>query len=442
MKRLVIACVIVICSTLAARAMEIKPVSLPGIGGYWLVEDHTHPLIAVRIAVRNAGSAYDPYGKGGAASLVAGLLNEGAGDMDAAAFQARLEDLAIEMSFAADRDDIIADLRTLSENRAEAFRLLGLALSAPRFDEDAVARVRQQLLSLVAQQDESPAASAARRWYAAAFSGHPYGNPKDGTADSLAAITREDLQMFVASHFARDALVITVVGDVTEAEATALLTAAFANLPLAAAVKPVSAVTPAPPAGIEVLSRPIPQSTVVFGHDGISRDDPDWYAAQVMNYILGGGGFASRLVNEVREKRGLAYSVSTAFNDFTAAAVFVGSVGTKNERVAESIAIIEAEMAKMKAEGVTEEELVAAKKYLTGSYPLAFASNAQIAGQLVGLQLKGYDPDFVNRRNGYIDAVTLADVNRVAARLLHPDRVYWVVVGAPDGVQSTVSAAE
>jgi zinc protease len=442
MTRLLTAVLACFLSFSGAHAMDIRAVSIPDIGTYWLVEDHTYPMIAVRVAVREAGSAYDPDGKAGLAALTAGLLNEGAGDMNAEAYQGRLEDLAIDLGFSTDRDNLIVSLRTLSEHRAEAFRLMGLALSAPRFDPDAVERVRHQMLSLVAQEEESPSSSAALRWYARAFAGHPYSSPQNGTRESLKAITRKDLQTFAANHYARNALVISVVGDVTEEEATILIKSAFNALPFAAASVPVAKVAPTPPAGIEIIERPIPQSTVIFGHAGISRNDPDWFAAQVMNYILGGGGFASRLVNEVREKRGLAYSVSSSFNDLAAADLFVGSVGTKNERVKESIELIRLEMEKLKAEGATEEEVVAAKKYLTGSYPLAFASNAQIAGQLLVLQLKGYGPEFVAQRNSYIEAVTLEDVNRVAARLLRPDQVYWVVVGAPDGLESTVPVAE
>lgn len=442
MKRLILALVVTLVGILPARAIEIQTIDVPGVGTAWLVENHSLPIIAIQAAFRQAGTAQDPQAKEGAATFVAGLMNEGAGDMDAAAFQQRLEELAIEMSFAAERDESFAFMKTLSENRGEAFRLLGLALSQPRFDADAIERVRKQLFAAVAQGEQTPAAVATKRWYAAAFAGHPYGRPKEGTSDSLKAIARDDLRAFAAGHFARGSLVIALVGDVTPKEAKTLLSQAFGALPEKATPAPLSEVTATPPAGIEVVARPIPQSTIVFGHAGIKRDDPDWYAALVMNYTLGGGGFSSRLVNEVREKRGLAYYVYTTFSPLDHAGLLLGSVGTQNERAAQSIDIIRTEITKMRDGGATEAELALAKKYLTGSYPLSFASSGKIAGELVGMQLEGFTTDFVNKRNGYIEAVTLADVNRVAKRLLSPENLYWVVVGAPDGVTSTIPAVK
>ncbi len=438
MKRLILALIVLLAGALPAQALDIQTVDVPGVGTAWLVENHSLPIIAVQLAFRNAGTAQDPQAKEGTATFVAGLLNEGAGDMDAAAFQQRLEELAIEMSFAAERDESFAVMKTLTENRREAFRLLGLALSQPRFDADAIERVRQQLFAAVAQAEQTPSAVAAKRWYAAAFAGHPYGRPKEGSVDSLKVITRDDLRAFAASHFARGSLVIAIVGDVTPEEAKALLGQAFGALPEKATPAAVAEVKASPPAGIEVVNRPIPQSTFVFGHAGIKRDDPDWYAAQVMNYTLGGGGFSSRLVNKVREKRGLAYYIYTIFAPFDHAGIMLGSVGTQNERAAESIDIIRTEITKMRDGGATEAELALAKKYLTGSYPLSFASSGKIAGELVALQLDGFAPDFVAKRNAYIEAVTLDDVNRVAKRLLSPENLHWVVVGAPDGVTSTV----
>ena len=440
MKRLMLALAFLLVGILPARALDIQPIDVPNVGAAWLVENHSLPIVAVHLAFRDAGTAQDPQTKEGVATFVAGLLNEGAGDMDAAAFQQRLEELTIEMSFAAERDESFAVMRTLSENRTEAFRLLGLALSQPRFDADAIERVRKQLFAVVAQNEQTPAAAAAKRWYADAFAGHPYGRPKEGSVDSLKTITRDDLRAFAASHFARGSLVIAIVGDVTPEEAKTLLISAFGALPEKATPAPLSEVKASPPAGIEVVARPIPQSTIVFGHAGIKRDDPDWYAALVMNYTLGGGGFSSRLVNEVREKRGLAYYVYTTFSPLDHAGLLLGSVGTQNERAAQSIDIIRTEITKMRDGGATEAELALAKKYLTGSYPLSFASSSKIAGELMGMQLEGFTTDFVNKRNGYIEAVTLADVNRVAKRLLAPENLYWVVVGAPDGVTSTVPA--
>ncbi len=426
----------VVFLALPARAMDVQVVELPGLGQVWLVESHNLPIIAVNIAFRNAGTAQDADDKTGLSSLAAGLLNEGAGDLTSEQFQGRLEDLSIGLSFSADRDHFYGQLKTLTENREEAFRLLGLALTAPRFDQDAVDRVRNQLLAMLAQSDQQPAAVAAKEWYARTFPNHPYGNARDGEPDDVAKITVADLKALAPARFGRDNIVVSVVGDITADELKRLLVPAVAALPATADVRTIAEVTAAPPAGKLVVTRPIPQSAAVFGLPGIKRDDPDWFPAIVMNYTFGGGGFASRLVNEVREIRGLAYSVNTTINPLTHAGVYVGSVGTQNDRMKDSIEVITAEFTKMRDQGPAAEELDAAKKFITGSFPLSFTTSSSIAAQLIAAQLENFTPDYFEKRNSYVDAVTLDDVKRVAKRLLDPEALSWVVVGQPTGVES------
>ncbi len=417
-----------------AEAVEIKEVVSPGGIKAWLVEQHSIPLIAVSYEFAGGVSA-DPPGKGGLAYLASGLMNEGAGELDALAFQKALDERAIRMSFDADRDQFSGGMVTLTEEKDEAFRLLGLALSKPRFDADAVERVRDQVRSIQRSEDDQPRSIAAKAWMKAAFPGHPYASNTTGTPESLAGLTAADLRGYVKDNFSRDRLIVGVVGDVTPAELGPLLDKTFGALPAKGAELKVPDITLAQ-AKTQIIARKVPQSVAVFGMPGIKRDDPDWYAAMVVNQIFGSGGFSSRLMEEVRRKRGLTYGVYTYLQPYTHAGLVLGSVATVNARMGESKQVIEAEIARMAESGATETELADAKTFLTGSYALNFDTSGAIAGQLVGIQRYGFGRDFIDKRNAYIEAVTLADVNRVAKRLLDPSRLFWVIVGEPGGLDS------
>ena len=416
-----------------AQAIDIQEVVSPEGVIAWLVEDHTVPLVAIEFEFAG-GASSDPSGKDGLSYLASGLLNEGAADMDAEAYQTRLDELAIQMSFDASQDHLHGSMKTLREHAEEAFELLGMALAEPRFDEDAIERVRQQILSIQRREKERPRTVAARAWMEAVFEDHVYARNRKGTAESMAGLTRDDLTAYVRDHFAHDNLIIGVVGDITAEELGELLDLAFADLPEEADLPSVGMAPIKLGTEIEIIERNIPQSSVMFGTRGISRSDPDWYAALVMNYVLGGGGFSSRLMEEVRRKRGLAYGVSTALSPRQHAGLFIGSVATQNSRVAESIEVIRAELARMASDGLTDEELTNAKTYLTGSYALRFDTSDAIAGQLVGVQRYSLGMNYIDRRNSYIEAITLAQVNRVAQRLLAEHDFFWVVVGKPEGL--------
>ncbi len=422
-----------------ADAMEIKEVTSPGGIKAWLVEQHAIPLIAISYEFEG-GVAADPAGKNGLAYLTSGLMNEGAGDLDSLAFQKALDERAIRMSFDADRDQFSGAMVTLAEEKAEAFRLLGLALSKPRFDADAVERVRDQVRSIQRSEDDQPRSIAAKAWMKAAFPGHPYANNATGTPESLAGLTAADLRGYVKDNFARDRLIIGVVGDITPAELGPLLDKTFGALPAKGAELKVPDVTMTT-APTQVVARKVPQSVAIFGMPGIKRDDPDWFAGLVMNQIFGSGGFSSRLMEEVRRKRGLTYGVYTYLQPLDHAGLYMGSIATVNARMGESRQVIEAEIARMAEGGATQAEVDDAKTFLTGSYALTFDTSGAIAGQLVGMQRYGFDTDYVNKRNGFIDAVTLADVNRVAKRLLDPGKLFWVIVGEPEGLAPTPEAA-
>ncbi|MEQ8268452.1 MAG: pitrilysin family protein [Parvibaculum sp.] len=416
---------------LPLRAMDVERVVSPGGIEAWLVQEDEVPVIVMEVAWRG-GTATDPAGKAGIANMVSGLLDEGAGDLSSDEFQTRLDDIAARMSFSADGDYFSGSLTTLAERKDEAFALFSLAISEPRFDEEAVERIRAQIGSIVARNRESPNWIAANAWYKAAFGDHPYALEDDGTPETIARIAPDDLRAYAANTLARDNLKIAVVGPISASELGALLDETFGRLPAAAKIPEIPLVEIEPEGQVIVTVRDFPQSVVIFGSQGLARDDPDFIPAFVMNHILGGGSFSSRLMEEVREKRGLAYSVGTYLHPMKQAAMLMGQVGTKNERVGETLAIIRREMKRMAEEGATAEELADAKTYLTGSYPLRFTSNSSIANQLLGIQIENLGLDYVERRNGLIEAVTQEDVIRVAKRLLRPGALLVSVVGKPN----------
>jgi zinc protease len=423
----------------ADAAVAIKRVVSPGGIEAWLVEDHSVPVLAMQFAFRG-GAALDPKGKEGMAELAIDLLDEGAGDLDSQAFQGQVQDLGAQMSFSAGLDNIQGGLFVLSSRRDEAARLLSLALTAPRFDADAMDRVKGQLFANLSQAQESPRRLVREAFSKAMFGEHPYARRTEGTVDGLKALTRDDLTAFVKARFTRDHLLVTAVGDINEQDLGALLDRTFGTLPAQGGPTDVPNATINDRSQTIVIDKNIPQSTVNFGQEGIRRDDPDIYAALVMNYVLGGGGFSARLTNEVRDKRGLAYSVGTSLAAYDHGALIVGSVGTANERVGESIELIRAEWRKMRDGGVTAAELKDAKSYLTGSYLTGIGSSSALAGTLLSYRLDKRPIDYMEGRNTLIDKVTLADVNRVAKRLLKPDQLVFVIVGQPKDVKATADA--
>ncbi|HEX4195094.1 MAG TPA: pitrilysin family protein, partial [Stellaceae bacterium] len=299
--------------TLPARAVTIEQVkSAQGITA-WLVEDHSVPVVSMSAAFRG-GSALDPADKKGIANMTVDLLDEGAGDLDSTAYQSQVEDLAAQVNFNAGPDTISVRLRTLKAKLAPSFDLLRLALTQPRFDTEPVARVRAAILDAIAREQRQPNALASRLWWKAAFPDHPYGLSSRGTADTVNAITPDDLRALVHNRFGKDVLIIGVVGDITPAELKPILDSTFGSLPDHAAPDTVPDMTAQTKGEVEVANMPIPQSVIVFGQPGVKRSDPDWYAALLDLDILGSGGLASRVTREVREKRGLAYSVSASLD--------------------------------------------------------------------------------------------------------------------------------
>jgi zinc protease len=423
-------------AALPAQATNIERVTSPGGIEIWLVRDATVPLIAIDFAL-TGGGAQDPADKPGTANMAVSLLDEGAGELDDRAFHELLERKAIELSFNASRDYIRGTLRTLKENQDQAFELLRLALTAPRFDPGAVERVRSQIFSQLQRQSSSPNDIASRNWWSTAFPDHPYGRPVNGSLDTIARITVEDLKRYVQRVFARETLKIAVVGDIDAATAGRLIDQTFGSLPAKADLRPVSDATLQGLGRRNVVELDVPQAVVTYGGPGVARKDPDFMAAYIVNHILGGGSFSSRLYKEVREKRGLAYGVYNSLVWLKHAAVMLGGTATRADATGEAIDVIESESRQMAKDGPTQEELEKAKTYLKGSFALGLDTSTKIASQLVQMQLDDLGIDYIERRPALIDAVTLDDTRRVAKRLLESSLLV-TVVGKPQGVTSKV----
>jgi len=421
----------------ADAAVSVKRVVSPGGIEAWLVQDHTVPVLAMQFAFRG-GSVLDPKDKPGLTELTVDLLDEGAGELDSQAFHGAVQDLGAQLQFSAGLDNIQGALFVLSDRRDQAAHLINLALSKPTFTDDAIERVKSQILADLSRAQESPRRLVRETFSKVLFENHPYARRTEGTIAGIKAITRDDLMATARTRLTRDHLVVTAVGDVSESDLGALLDKTFGDLPATGAAIDVPDAKVADRGQVVVIDKAIPQSTVNFGQEGPRRDDPDIYAMLVMNYILGGGGFSSRLTNEVRDKRGLAYSVGSSLAAYDHAGLIVGSVGTENARVGESIDLIRAEWAKMRDKGATAAEVKDAKSYLTGSYLTGIGSSSALAGILLGYKLDGRPIDYLETRNGLIEKVTPADVNRVAKKWLKPDALAFVIVGEPKGVTATM----
>jgi zinc protease len=433
-----LAAVALIALALPAHAVTIEEVkSTQGITA-WLVEDHSVPVVSMSAAFRG-GSALDPADKQGLANMTVDLLDEGAGDLDSTAYQSKVEDLAAQINFSAGPDTMSVRLRTLKEKLAPSFDLLRLALTQPRFDPDPVTRVRASILDAIAREQRQPNALASRIWWKAAFAGHPYALSSRGTTETVNAIGPDDLRSLVHNRFAKDVMIIGVVGDITPAELKSILDSTFGALPDHAAPDTTPDRVAQTKGEVDVANMPIPQSVIVFGQPGVKRGDPDWYAALLDLDILASGGLASRMTLEVREKRGLAYSVSASLDPLEHSGIILGQAGSQNANAAQAIDVIRSTWQKMHDDGPTAKELADAKTYITGSFPLGLDSTGRIATILVSIQYDHLGLDYLTKRDRFINGVTLADAKRVAKRLLSPDSLLFTVVGQPANLKGAVS---
>ena len=436
--KLIIACFALAFSFVQASAMEIKEVTSPGGIKAWLVESKAIPLIAMDFSFEG-GSTSDPVGKEGTANFITGMMDEGAGDMTGEQFQSKRDELALKIRFSAGNDQFEGALQTLSKNREAAFGMLKTAITSPHFETEALERVRQQFLASVRDEEQDPDRIASSAWMNLALPNQPYARESNGTSTSIPNITADDLKAMHKLIFTRKGLMISVVGDIDAATLGKALDEVFGGLPNTEPPTPIAAAKISKGPIVQIIDRDIPQSIIVFGQEGLLRNDPDFFPAYVMSHILGGSGFASRLTNEVREKRGLTYGVGYGLSPMDHAGLYIGSVSTRNEKAGEALGVVKDVLKAMAKDGPTQAEMDDAKTFLTGSYALRFDSDDKIASQLLGMQQENLGIDYVNTRNARIEAVTLDQLKAQAKRLIDSERLIVTVVGKPEGVKSTGS---
>ncbi len=395
----------------------------------WFIEDHYLPIISIKIAFSGSGNAYDPKDKLGLANMTTALLGEGAGNMSDFAYKKRLEEIATDISFSTDEDNFYISLKTLKPNLEESLKLLNLVITQPNFKDDSVARIKKQLQISLKKSEEDPEYVAGKKFKETIFAGHPYSNPQDGTIEGIEKINRQDLLAFVKNNFTKENAVISIVGDLKEKEIVESLDK-FITLPDKRTEHKEIPEFVFPTGGKLVsIEKSLPQTVVIFGMQGIKRSDKDFYPAYLMNHILGGGGFESRLMDSVREKNGLAYTVYSSLDTMKHAGLFSGYVATDSSKVKKSIELVKQEINKMGKNGATQKELDDARDYLIGSFPLKMTKNENLSAFLTVMQLENLGKDFIEKRNSYMKAVTLEQIKNISAKLLNTDKMIMVVVG-------------
>jgi zinc protease len=417
-----------------ASATTIERVVSPGGIEAWLVKDSSIPLVAMNFSFVG-GSSEDPETKGGTGYMVSSMLDEGAGPLDSRAYHQQLEDNAIELNFTVTHDYFQGSIKLLKDRQDKSFELLRLALNEAKFEPDATERVRDQVLAALRRETTDPGSIATRTWWAAAFAGHPYARPNNGTLASVPIITGDDMRDYARRVLTRGNLKVAAVGDIDAATLGQVLDRVFGGLPANGALRAIPDVTLSDTGRRIVSQLAVPQAVIRLGGTGVPRKDPDFMAAYLVNHILGGGSFTSRLYDQVREKRGLVYGVSSYLLNLRHSPLFMVSTQTSADQTRQALELIEQQIAQMVADGPTEAELAKAKAYLKGAYALNFDTSTKIAAMLLQIQIDDVGIDYIDRRNGLIDAVTIDDARRVAKRIA-PTGLLTTVVGQPKNLAS------
>ncbi len=433
--RMAIAVAIIVLLPRLAGATDVQKVISPAGIEIWLIEDHSVPIISLSFGWEG-GTAMDPKGKEGVATLASGLMDEGAGDIDSATFQQKIADLGLDYSFTADTDSYTGSLRTLTAHKDQAIDLLALALTKPRFDTEPVERMRRQFLIEIDGETRDPDDAAYRALEKALLGDHPYARSDYGSKESMSALTADDLRQFMKDRLTRDHLRVGAAGDINAADLGKLVDRAFGGLPATGKPIDVPEAKAATTGSVSVLTRNIPQATVLFAQPSIKRNNKDFFAVYLMNYALGSGGFSSRLMHEMREKRGLTYGISTNLVTMEHVGFLAGRYETPNAKVKETLDLLRTEWRRMAAEGPTSTELNDARAYMLGYYASNMTTTSKAASTLLGIQMDHLGIDYIERRRQQIEAVTLDDVKRVAKQLLDDKALTIVVTGKPDGLDS------
>lgn len=400
----------------------------------WLVNEPSIPIVAIEAAWPGGWSS-DPVGLEGLAQSMIYQMNEGAGELDAFAYQVAMEELSMSFGCSASRDWTSCSAGMLRENAEDAMDLVALAMTEPRFDDGPFERYRRESEVWLARRETNASYLAGQLVEAALYPDHPYA--REMSPESLAALTPELALAHKDNVMVREGLLVTAVGAITPQELAPLIDEAFAGLPETGNIElPAPVELNAAVGGVLVEDLPQPQTLVSFTAPGMQRDHPDFLPAYVLNYTVGGGGFESRLMKELRVDRGLTYGVGTRLSFGGQIATWSGGGQTQNATAGEFIELTRQILADISENGITQAELDDAKAYLTGSYPLGFDSNAKIASNMMGVRQQALGVDYFDRRNAEVEAVTLEDVNRVARDWLSPDNFTFVAVGQPEGIDT------
>lgn len=416
---------------IAAAAVEVETARIGHGVKVWYAENNTVPVVHVTLSFEGAGSVSDPSDKAGRSAIAAAMLTEGAGAYDSVAFQQALEDKAISIDVSSSDDRLTINVHALRDEAVEAGKLLAVALSQPRFDENDLARVKSQTVSLLARLEESPSYQALRKFEETALTGHPYAAPHYGTVQSLAGIGAQDLRNYLATYVARRNVLITAAGDVDAGLLDAMLEPVVEALGTSdAGALPISKVSMNGGGSAVDVPMNVPQSYVLFAAPGLSRNDERFYTYYLLNEILGGNALTSRLGEGVRQKKGLVYSVDTAIDERDGIALLRGSLASRTDRAAEAVEAVKSVMADLRARGATTEECEDARTHVLGSFPLQLDSSTSVAQTLMMMRIYKLGEDYLAERAAKFRAVKCADINTLATELLVPERFLFVTAGS------------
>ncbi len=420
-----------------ANAVEVTEITSPSGIKAWLVKDKSLPVTAIEFSFTGSGIGRENKGKYGLVNMVASLIDEGAGDIDSQNFQKYLNDHSVSLSYNARLDSFGGSFYSLNRYLDDAINMLSLSLNKPRFDEEPIARIRSQIIQSIKQSKSNPNNIASRKLWGDLFPNHHYGRNIKGSIADINNITKDDMREFTKSKLTRDNLVIGVVGDISEEKLGTVLDEAFGDLPNDKGNSSKDKNKPIKPilSGKNIIiNMDIPQSVIAFAQGGIARDDKNFYAAYILNHILGGGSFTARLTKEIREKHGLVYSIYSHLYSLNDTTIWLGGAATKNDNAGKAVSLIKQEWRRLLNGGINKDELNNAKKYLTGAYPLRFTNSSNIASMLVAIQRENLGIDYFDRRNMLVNNVTIDQVNKMAKHLLKPDDLTIIIVGNPKGI--------
>ena len=438
-------CAFLIPAAASAKVLDIQDLTTPKGIKFWLVTDKTLPVIAVSFAF-NTGAAGNASAKQGLTQLLSNTMDEGAGTLKSEQFQGKLRDMAIDLSFDSSRDTFSGEFRTLLRHKTEALELLKLSLTAPRFDAEPVSRMREANLARLRSSMEDPNWISSRIMYDIGFKGHPYALNAGGTLSTLAKLGSADLKAEYKRIVSRERMYIGVTGDITADEAATMVDDVFGALPEKSETATLTR-SEISTAGKPVFyAKDMPQTVLNMAWPGIGENDPDYYAAIVANYIYGGGSFSSRLMDEVREKRGLTYGIYSGLSTFDYADRMTVSANMQPQNVKATVDLVKSVAKGMMETDVPEDEIKAAKDYLIGAMPLGLSSTLRIAGTLTEMQRIGRPVTALDDYRAKIEAVTASDIRRVMARIFGVEPIMVLVGAKPDGIEvetvTTVPNAE